>query len=293
MSSTDNAEIGHLSRSLNPMSSSDGVISEAMLSGAKAALITLIPTAGLTYYLHKTSIMFRKSTSVSSRTALLVMPPLFMFALRSELEIINLKRKEARTMMLEKSAVDSDKKLLAYDPESATPERVKELTEKYVKNFGSPARIKPQMYFYHHFSNIVATHPFKLLGLVAVPTIAYIGFNQATNSNRDALKLSQKIMHTRVYGQFGTLCILGVFMSWKIAHDNYGDYISVEDAEWELSESAKQSRRFREKIEREWVKKNVKENAIKQRVKNDKEERERKERKEMKRMGALKDIERK
>lgn len=51
--------------------------------------------------------------------------------------------------------------------------------------------------------------------------------------------------------------------------------------------------RFREKIEREWVKKNVKENAIKQRVKNDKEERERKERKEMKRMGALKDIERK
>jgi len=267
MSIEEKSNEGQFSRSLNPMSSSDGVVAAGMLSGVKAAAITAIPTAGISYYLHKTSAFFRKSTSVSSRTALLVMPPLFVFALRSELEIISLKRKEARAIMFENSATDSEKNKKTHNPEAATPERVQELTDEYLQNFGSPARIKPQMQVYHHFSNIIAGHPFKILGLVAVPTVAYIGFNQATNQHKDALKLSQKIMHTRVYGQFGTLLLLGVFMSWKISHDTYGDFISVEDAEWELSESAKQGRRFKEKIEREWVKKNVKENAIKQRLK--------------------------
>ena len=220
---------GQYSRSLNPASSSGSVITAAITEGVKSAFIAGLPSSGLVYYAYKSSAMFRKSTGPSSRTALVIMPPLFAFALTSELEIIRLKRKEARDLQLAEERRLSPNSGVAADAESGqilmTEGKVRELTETYTNTFGSAIRIKSSMGVHHHFSNIIAGHPFKVLGLMAVPSVAYIAHQQMTASNKDALKLSQKVMHTRVYGQFGTLMLLGVFMSWKMYHDKYGDFM--------------------------------------------------------------------
>eukprot|EP00518_Triparma_eleuthera_P018706 CAMPEP_0197553468 /NCGR_PEP_ID=MMETSP1320-20131121/9069_1 /TAXON_ID=91990 /ORGANISM="Bolidomonas sp., Strain RCC2347" /LENGTH=284 /DNA_ID=CAMNT_0043114239 /DNA_START=103 /DNA_END=954 /DNA_ORIENTATION=- len=255
-----------LSRSLNPASSANSVISAAIFEGAKSALMAAVPSGGLVYYFHKNTEFFRKSTGPSSRTALVIMPPLFMFALTSELEIIRLKRKEARDIQLaEERRINPNKVMDEKKAAVVTAESVRELNDAYTRNFGSPIRIKATMGIHHHVSNIVAGHPFKVLGLLAVPTVAYIAKEQMTAKNKDALKFSQKVMHTRVYGQFGTLMLLGVFMSWKMYHDKYGDFMSVEDAVWELSASARNEREFREKIDREFIKMKEKGVASRQR----------------------------
>lgn len=270
-----------LSRNLNPASSAPSVISAAIFEGAKSALMAAVPSGGLVYYFYKSkSDFFRKSTGPSSRTALVIMPPLFMFALTSELEIIRLKRKEARDIQLtEERRINPGKVMNEEKASVVTQESVIELNNTYTRNFGSPVRIRENMGVHHHFSNIVAGHPFKVLGLLAVPTVAYIAKEQMTAKNKDALKFSQKVMHTRVYGQFGTLMLLGIFMSWKMYHDKYGDFLSVEDAVWELSASARNERQFREKIEMEFVK--MKERGVASRQRRAKEVKEVKE-KEMK-----------
>ncbi|RHY30565.1 hypothetical protein DYB32_004213 [Aphanomyces invadans] len=57
---------------------------------------------------------------------------------------------------------------------------------------------------HHRFANHVLDYPFRTLAMTAIPLVGGIYLHQSQNNN---IQLSQKIMHTRIYGQ-GTCVVL-------------------------------------------------------------------------------------
>ncbi|RHY50381.1 hypothetical protein DYB37_005169 [Aphanomyces astaci] len=57
---------------------------------------------------------------------------------------------------------------------------------------------------HHHFANYLLDYPFRTLAMTATPLVGAIYLHQSRNNN---IQFSQKIMHTRIYGQ-GTCVVL-------------------------------------------------------------------------------------
>jgi hypothetical protein len=62
-------------------------------------------------------------------------------------------------------------------------------------------------------ANTVYTHPFKTILSIASPLYAYIFYKESTNPQTKMMPLSQRIIHTRVYGQMvavlSTVAVMG------------------------------------------------------------------------------------
>jgi len=82
----------------------------------------------------------------------------------------------------------------------------------------------------HHVAcNFIQEHPFKLLTVVGVPSVAYIFYGK---NHQQHLQVQQQIMHTRVIGQFTVIALLLTFMGFKTYMDMYGKFIT--EAEMDL-----------------------------------------------------------
>lgn len=77
------------------------------------------------------------------------------------------------------------------------------------------------------YANFVADHPFENLFISSVPLIAYIFKNKL---NEEALSLSQRIMHTRVLGQFSVLTLLAINMGFYDYMKKHGKFLEP----WEM-----------------------------------------------------------
>jgi len=154
-------------------------INAAVREGLKYAVATGILSGGAVAAGLKYSSRFRKATGVSGRVALAISPPFFMFALMSELAVIDSKRNPRKY--------------------GITAEHCEELGEA-----NRPKKLA-RLSIHHNVANWIYSHPiFTMIG-IAVPTYGGIFYREHARSPN--LKFSQKVMHTRVFGQAAILAI--------------------------------------------------------------------------------------
>lgn len=206
---------------LTPQSRSEETTTDAMHEGFASGMLTMIPSAamvGLAYY---RSAAFRLHTNVQSRTALIIMPSLFMYAFASEerhrhkmMEIAEeSKHNQATVEWAEQYHQKSDSAIL---------------TQMYQQSIlnqnGPPITVVPQLQWYHRLSNYTAENPVKVLSAIAVPAVAYIFYGR-----KNDLEVSKRLMHTRVYGQFTTIGLLLSIMGFKSYVDSQGKFMSQDE----------------------------------------------------------------
>mmetsp|Transcript_36740 Transcript_36740/g.66659 ORF Transcript_36740/g.66659 Transcript_36740/m.66659 type:complete len:207 (-) Transcript_36740:105-725(-) len=138
--------------------------------GFRAFFLTGLLSGSAVLLANRYSRRFANSLGVSGKLALAISPPLFAFSLKAEHKVTEVSRNPQHF------GISLPKKL----EDRTTVQKVQTL--------------KP----HHLFANYAYEHPFQLILGTAVPS--YLGIFYLTNKGSHLL-LSQKIMHTRVYGQ--------------------------------------------------------------------------------------------
>lgn len=183
-----------------------------MSEGLTSGLLTLVPSAGLVYLLTTRSAKFMARTNMQSRTALAIMPALFAFVWTAETRLSNKMREMAKESEHSQASVRWAEEQVARSqkhqqqqggsPMLDTEAHLMQLYQQSVEESG--VRIVPgdQLQWYHSVSNFVSANPIRVVAALAVPSVAWIFYGR---SGKDELKLSVKLLHTRVFGQFVTL----------------------------------------------------------------------------------------
>lgn len=215
--------------SLTPAERNEEATNIAMTEGLKYGLMTLIPSSGAVYWAMKNSPRFLARTNMQSRTALAIMPALFMFAFTSE--------ETLRHTMDDIAAEEKHRQVLLreFSPDVSKVQTDAHLLATYRKSVeDSGVRIVPgELSFHHKASNYVATNPLKTLIALAVPSVGMIFYGR---TGKEHLQLSMKLLHTRVFGQFATLSLLLGVMGFKEYMDSAGKYITEQEADERVAE---------------------------------------------------------
>lgn len=256
----------------------EDVSKSAMKDGLLSGFLMGIPSS-LAVWVGMRNPNFVKSTNWQSRTAMVIMPPLFMFALASEhkvnhriKEMVNERDhsrevgkwaserqniKEQHTLEIQKRHVAADanqigstlKKAFTDLPSSTTnattDEQLHALYRKSVEESG--VRIVPgnSLGIHHQIANFWQENPFKILVGLGVPTVLYIFKGK---SEQKHLQLQSQIMHTRVYGQFAVLTMLLTLMGFKSYMDSFGKFITEEEANYRVTEMEQMRRDLLDRI---------------------------------------------
>lgn len=235
--------------SLTPKERMDEVTWDATKSGLMSGLMGLIPSSAVVYAAMKNP-KFVKATNNQSRTALVIMPPMFMFALTSESKLNHRMREVATETEHSLGVVDWAEKHMDQQKEmkkniketstttsqvlpAAAPvhdiSREHQLTELYrqsVSNSGVRIVSGTSLGIHHQFANFWQENPFKILAGIGIPTVGYIFYGRGDN-----LQFQSKLMHTRVFGQFAVLGMLLTLMGFKEHMDKNGKFITQEEAD--------------------------------------------------------------
>lgn len=233
--------------SLTPESRSAEATSEASYVGAFNGICTLIPSIGLTalaYYRHPT---FKLRTTPQSRTAIAIMPALFVAALSSELKLSEKMKQIANETQHNHETVKwAEEQWQKHGNENTQAQHLSELYEQSIRNTG--VCIVPELQWYHQAANFTAENPLKVLLAVATPAVGYIFYGR---SGQNHLQLSSMIMHTRVFGQGLTLLSLLTIMGFKNFMDNNGRYMSQDEADQRVEEMKRVRQVVNEQLERQ------------------------------------------
>lgn len=252
---TENTDINR-GRSLTPASRSGEVIDAAWRDGLLGGLCALIPSSAAVWYFVKTSEKFRKSTNMQSRTAMIIMPPLFVFGFASERKMEHRMKEMASeydhganvSKWAEQEHQKNDTRNIA--PVSKL-EREKKLQEIYKKSVAdSGVRIVPgnSLGVHHQIANFWQENPFKVLCAASVPSIIYIFKGRSEKSH---LQLQSMIMHTRVFGQFTVIGLLLGIMGFKTYMDFEGKFITEAEAERRVEDMADARLQLLEQLDRD------------------------------------------
>jgi hypothetical protein len=78
----------------------------------------------------------------------------------------------------------------------------------------SSVRVVPgsSLAWYQQGANYIQSNPFKVLGTIGVPAVAYIFYGRQGKAH---LNMQMKLLHTRVYGQFTIICTMLSVMAVK------------------------------------------------------------------------------
>jgi len=218
--------------------------------GLLAAAATAVPTTLTWLHYYRNSPTFVARTNVSSRTAVLVMPPLFAFALGAELGIAGMNNHKeveqnntAETIIWAERMVDKSSKVTNEN------ERNDRISDLYKMEVGRNLRIIPNpdhlksssgivehpLPFPYRLANFVADNPFKVLVGVGFPLVGYVFSKEASKTH---LQFQQMILHTRVIGQFTVITCLLTLMGFKDYMDNNGRFATEFEAACEVTEIA-------------------------------------------------------
>mmetsp|Transcript_29393 Transcript_29393/g.41332 ORF Transcript_29393/g.41332 Transcript_29393/m.41332 type:complete len:287 (+) Transcript_29393:348-1208(+) len=227
--------------SLTPQHRSDEVGFSAFQEGILTMAMTMVPTAAGVHLAMKNSKKFVASTNWQSRTALVIMPPLFMFAFSSEtkhrhrmLEVAHETEHSRKSAKWAEEVHQKTKKNSATPMSEADAEaQLSELYRKSVESSG--VRVIPgnQLGPHHQFANYWQEYPFKILAFLGVPTVGYIFYGK---SGQQHLQFQSMIMHTRVFGQFAVISMLLGLMGFKDYMDRNGKFITEAEADTRVEE---------------------------------------------------------
>ncbi|CAB9512168.1 Hypoxia induced protein conserved region [Seminavis robusta] len=221
--------------SLTPDTRKEEVSNDAMKEGLLNGLFTLIPTTGAMYVAVKQSPWLRRSTNMQARTALCIMPALFVFGFTAEEKVVHRMREIAKENQHSHDSVAWAERRLTKrtGPLAEQQEELNALYRRAV--YESGVRVVPgnQLSVHHIAANYVAENPFKVLASLAVPGVAWIFYGRA---GQEHLTFSMKVMHTRVFGQFATISMLLGVMGFKEFMDHNGRFITEAQAEARVEE---------------------------------------------------------
>ena len=148
------------------------VASSARQQGTLGALAAGVVSSSIVFGLTRFSPRFRAFTGVSGKTALVVTPMFGAFTLKSHLAV---------------STATKD------------PEGFGAVATTASKSAASVAQAS--LMPWHTAANIVYDHPCKTIAGIAGPLYAAIFYKESTNPATANMLLSQRLIHTRVYGQ--------------------------------------------------------------------------------------------
>jgi hypothetical protein len=216
---------------LTPASRSDEATEEASNEGLIHAFFTMVPAAGAVMIAMRDP-RFVKWTNWQSRTALVVMPTLFMFSFSGESrhlgkmrEIANETKHSSETVRWAEDALEHiDAPVMNH---RETEEHLLKLYQKSVKDSGVNIVPGDQLGIHHRIANYTAANPIKVLATLALPSVAWIFYG---NTGKQHLDFSVKLMHTRVFGQFATISILLGVIGFKEFMDYNGRFITEREA---------------------------------------------------------------
>jgi hypothetical protein len=175
----------------------DRVVSLAIGEGVKYGMLAAgIAGLGVLAATHKYG-RFKKYMSISAKTSLPVMSGLFIGSLTGELSLIDAKRNPSK-WGLTNDAVLSKK----VDPAHG------------------------YMPIHHRLVNSVNDNPFRTIAVLGFPVAAYIAHQQSKVPN---LKISQRVMHSRVFAQGSILLIAMTVMGVKSYIEKHGRFPEIDD----------------------------------------------------------------
>lgn len=251
--------------SLTPEHRAEETSAAAFQDGIMSGALALIPS-GACLSLAMRNPRFVRSTNWQSRTALVVMPALFAFAITSESKLQHRMQEMAAEADHARAtsewakgrsegseaATTSGKDAGARITRAMTKEETeKQLTEMYRKGVEeSGMRIVPgnTLSLHHRMSNFLMENPFKVLAGVGIPTVLYIFKGR---SQKDHLQLQMKLMHTRVFGQFAVISLLLSLMGFKEYMDRNGRFITEYEAQRKVEEMHNMQQRLMDRLERD------------------------------------------
>eukprot|EP00986_Skeletonema_menzelii_P008226 scaffold3419_cov112-Skeletonema_menzelii.AAC.3 len=244
--------------SYTPQGEADATVWDAMKEGFASGGLVAIPSTLAVYAAMTFSPKFVKSTNWQSRTALVIMPPLFAFAAAAENKLVHrmhemaAERSHSREMaewstqtqqkMLNEHKQQlkkmSTQKILAQPGMTdkgaisvhENEEKEREIAEKFresVVNSGVRV-VSGDLGMHHRLANFWQENPFKILTAVGVPTVFYIFKGR---EGQQHLQLQMKLMHTRVFGQFAVITMLLSLMGFKEYMDRSGKFITEADVQ--------------------------------------------------------------
>lgn len=208
----------------------------AALGGLESSLATLAVSGGSVFLANRFSPHFRSSLGISGKVALALSPALGVFFLKSELILADAKRNPA-----------------AYDLPDADGNRKRHAQPETLigRNIVSANKLG----LHHRAANYAYDHPYYLLAATGLPIVGGFFYSQAgrkefsilyvinlqhsllfrpTLHTDDHLKLSQKIMHTRVWGQGSILVMLTAIMCFRDYMERNGRFQIDEERDTEL-----------------------------------------------------------
>lgn len=228
--------------SLTPLDRSAEATSAAMQDGLVAGALSLIPSTAAVYYAMQKP-KFVKATNWQSRTALTIMPALFAYAITSESKLNHKMREMASESTYSREVSEWAEKKHEKDKQSLqrmeTKTNAKAAIDKQLHDIyhqsiqDSGVRIVPgdSIGVHHKIANFWQENPFKILTGIGVPTVLYIFSGRKENR-----QLQQKLMHTRIFGQFTVISMLLGLMGGKSYMDSMGKYISQKEADSRVQE---------------------------------------------------------
>ena len=239
--------------SLTPQKRSTEVTDAAMNEGMVNGTMVLIPSIAGVYGAYLKNAKFRKFTNWQSRTAIAIMPALFVFALTSEHKLNHRMHEVAEeTEHAMKSVEWAERQLRRESQLQQEPNKMKEaeeLRKMYRQSvIASGVNVVPELQTYHKVANYIQANPFKCIAGLGVPSIAYIYLGQ---SGKEHLSFQLKILHTRVFGQAAVICSLLGIMGLKEMMDRRGKYVTEGDIDARVRQMENTRNDMMERLEHE------------------------------------------
>lgn len=218
--------------SLTPEDKREEVTAAAFNDGMINGAMTFIPSfAGLWLALKNPT--FRKVTNAQSRTAIVIMPPLFIFAVTSEQKLTHRMHEVASENEHNIETIAwADKKKTA----SAENIHLHDLYRQAILESGVRVVETPTLSTLQKSANFVQGNPFKCIAAIGAPSVAYIFYGQGGKAGGAAESFQMRLLHTRVFGQFAVICTLLGVMSMKEVMDRYGRYVTEDEIEERIQE---------------------------------------------------------
>mmetsp|Transcript_138 Transcript_138/g.252 ORF Transcript_138/g.252 Transcript_138/m.252 type:complete len:300 (-) Transcript_138:264-1163(-) len=236
---------------LTPASRAEEVTATAFRDGMFSALCAGIPSS-LAVAAAMKNPTFVKSTNWQSRTAMVIMPALFMFSasgeqkLRHKMEQVASETEHSREVVhwaeqqqrrnyqqQQQKLMSAKDGMTARESEVEREKRLAELYRQGVENSGVRVVQGDTLSVHHQLANFWQENPFKILAAMAVPTVLYIFHGKKKQKH---LQLQSQIMHTRVYGQFAVIGMLLTLMGFKSYMDSQGRFITELEAQRRVEE---------------------------------------------------------
>jgi hypothetical protein len=188
-------------------------------------------------------------TNWQSRTAITIMPALFVFALTSEHKMSHRMKEVAEETEHAIKSVEwaerHHRKTQNTVKQLQDEEALKALYRTSILQSGIQLISGDSLGPHHKVANFVQENPFKCIAGIGVPAVAYIFYGRTQKD----LSFQLKILHTRVIGQFAVICTLLGVMGLKEMMDRSGRFITEDDVEQRVHLMVSKRKAMMERLE--------------------------------------------